>query len=149
MECLNIDFKGPLPSSSENKYILTVADELSRFPFAFLYSNMEFHTVISCFMQTFCLFGSCGYIYSDTGKSFISHEFVSVMPNLRIPTSKTSVYNPVLNRQHEKYNDIIWFGVKLALKDQNLLISKWQVVLPQVLHSMGSLLCVATNSMPH
>ncbi|XP_069168088.1 uncharacterized protein [Procambarus clarkii] len=29
---LNIDFKGPLPSHSRNKYILTVVDEFSRFP---------------------------------------------------------------------------------------------------------------------
>ncbi|KRZ72456.1 Retrovirus-related Pol polyprotein from transposon 17.6 [Trichinella papuae] len=34
-ERLNIDFKGPLPSASSNRYILTVVDEYSRFPFAF------------------------------------------------------------------------------------------------------------------
>ena len=101
------------------------------------------------FNANFYLFVSCGYIYSDRDKSFISHEFVSFMPNLRIPTSKKSVYNPVSNRQHDKYNDIIWFGVKLALKDQNFPILKWEVVLPKVLHSMSSLLCTATNSMPH
>ena len=33
-ERLSIDFKGPLPSVSANKYILTVTDEYSRFPFA-------------------------------------------------------------------------------------------------------------------
>ena len=27
MECLSIDFKGPLPSSCKNKYILTAVDE--------------------------------------------------------------------------------------------------------------------------
>ena len=34
-ERLNLDFKGPLPSTSNNKYFLTVIDEYSRFPFAF------------------------------------------------------------------------------------------------------------------
>ena len=29
---LNLDFKGPLPSNSNNKYILTIVDEYSRFP---------------------------------------------------------------------------------------------------------------------
>ena len=71
------------------------------------------------------------------------------MNNLRIPTSKTSVYNPTSNGQCEKYNDIIWSGVKLALKEQNLPISKWEVVLPQVLHSIRSLLGTATNTTPH
>ena len=33
-ERLNIDFKGPLPSSSRSKYMLTIVDEFSRFPFA-------------------------------------------------------------------------------------------------------------------
>ena len=48
MERLNIDFKGPLPSTSKNKYIINVVDEFSRFSFAFPCSNMESRTVISC-----------------------------------------------------------------------------------------------------
>ena len=75
-------------------------------------------------MQIFHLFGARGYIYSDRGKSFILQEFVSLMHNLQIPKSKTSVYNPASNGQCEKYYYIIWSGVKLALKDQNLPISK-------------------------
>ena len=34
-ERLNIDFKGLLASSSQNKNILTIVDEYSQFPFAF------------------------------------------------------------------------------------------------------------------
>ena len=34
MERLSIDFKGPLPSATRNRYLLTVVDEYSRFPFA-------------------------------------------------------------------------------------------------------------------
>ena len=34
-ERLNLDFKGPLPSNSRNRYFLTVIDKYSRFPFAF------------------------------------------------------------------------------------------------------------------
>ena len=149
MERLSIDFKGPLPSTSKNKYILTVVDEFSRYPFAFPCPNMQSQTVISCLKQIFYLFGACGYIHSDRAKSFFSHEFVSFMHSLRIPTSKTSAYNPASNGQCEKYNGIIWSGVKLALKDQNLPISRWEVVLPQVLHSIRSLLCTATNTTPH
>ncbi|XP_069984643.1 uncharacterized protein [Penaeus vannamei] len=32
-ECLNIDFKGPLPSTDNKKYFLNIVDEYSRFPF--------------------------------------------------------------------------------------------------------------------
>ena len=34
-ERLSVDFKGPLPSSSSNKYLLTIVDEFSRFAFGF------------------------------------------------------------------------------------------------------------------
>ena len=54
MKRLSIDFKGSLPSSSKNKYLLTVLDEYSRFPFAFACSNIKSHksqTVINCLQQ--------------------------------------------------------------------------------------------------
>ena len=35
-ERLSIDFKGPLPSSTNNKYFLTITDEYSRFPYTLL-----------------------------------------------------------------------------------------------------------------
>ena len=149
MERLSIDFKGPLPSTSKNKYILTVVDEYSRFPFAFATSNIESQTVVSCLMQIFNMFGACGCIHSDRGKSFVSSEFISSMHELNVSTSRTSVYNPAANGQCEKYNDILWSGIKLALKTSNLPITKWECVLPRVLHSVRSLLCTATNSTPH
>ena len=45
-ERLNIDFKGPLPSSNQNKYILPVIDEFSRFPFGFPCTDVSGKTVI-------------------------------------------------------------------------------------------------------
>ena len=94
MERLSIDFKGPLPSANKNKYMLTVIDEYSRYPFALPCSNMESQTVVPCLMQVLNLFGACGYIHSDRAKSFLSRKFVSFMHGIRIPTSRTSIYNP-------------------------------------------------------
>ena len=37
----------------------------------------------------------------------------------------------------------------MALKTRNLPISEWESVLPQVLHSIRSLLCTSTNTTPH
>ena len=62
MERLSIDFKAPLPSSSKNKYLLTVVNEYSRFSFAFACSNIESQTVINCLQQIFiclALLGMC------------------------------------------------------------------------------------------
>ena len=110
---------------------------------------MKSRNVISFLMQIVRLFGAFGYINSDKGKSFILQKFVSFMHNLQILTSKTSVYNPAFNGQCEKYNNIICSGVKLAIKNQNLVISKREVVLLQILHYVCSLLCTATDSTPH
>ena len=40
-ERFNLDFKGPLPSNSNNKYILTIADEYPRFPFLIPCEHVE------------------------------------------------------------------------------------------------------------
>ena len=55
MERLSIDFKGPLPSSSRNKYFLTVVDEYFRFPFAIPCPNVATETVIECLEVLFSL----------------------------------------------------------------------------------------------
>ena len=123
IERLSIDFKSPLPSSSKNKYLLTVVDEYSRFPFAFACSNIESQTVINCLQQIFYMFGAPGYVNSDRGKSFVSNKIVSFLHSIRIPTSKTSVYKPRSNGQCKKCNDIIWKGVQLSLKSRGLPIS--------------------------
>ena len=63
---LNIDFKrSSLSSSSQNKYILTIVDEFSWFPFAFPYPDMGSSTVIKCLSHLFSIFDMPGYIHSD------------------------------------------------------------------------------------
>ena len=57
-ERLSIDFKGPVPlSKNQNAYILTVADEYSRFPWAFPVRDLSTATVIRCLRQLFSIFG--------------------------------------------------------------------------------------------
>ena len=70
MERWSIDFKGPLRSSSQNTYILTIVDEYSRFPFAFPCPNTTSATVMKCLEKMFVLCSSPSYIHSDCGSSF-------------------------------------------------------------------------------
>ena len=79
----------------------------------------------------------------------MSNDLLSYLRGKGIGVSKTSIYNPRRNGQREKYNNTIWSGVKLALKDRQLPTSKWDTVLPDVLHSIRSLLCTHTNVTPH
>ena len=48
----------------------------------------------------------------------------------------------------ERYNGVIWRSVRLSLKSQNLQIERWKSVLPNVLHSLQSLLRTAINAAP-
>ena len=53
---LSMDFKSSLPSKSKNRYLLTVVDEYSRFPFTFPCSDCESKTVIKCLIKLFTIF---------------------------------------------------------------------------------------------
>lgn len=148
-EHLSLDFKGPLPSSTRNKYILTIVDEYSRFPFAFPCSDLTSATVIRCLSQLFAIFGMPAYTHSDRGTSFLSSEFRRFCLSNGISLSRTTPYNPSGNGQCEKYNHIMWRAVVMALRSKHLPISCWEQVLPDTLHSIRSLLCTATNDTPH
>ena len=149
MERLSLDFKGPIAGCTRYRYMLTVVDEFSRFPFAFPCSSIDTDTVINCLSQLFSMFGFCAFIHSDRGPAFMSDKLKSFLLGKGIGISRTSVYNPQGNGQCEKFNHTIWCAVKLAVKNSDLPISNWHTVLPEALHSIRSLLCTATNETPH
>ncbi len=148
---LNVDFKGPLPSSpdSKNKYILNIVDEYSRFPFAFACPDMKWTTVQACFYQLFAVFGMPSYVHSDRGPSFLCQELKDFLHSHGIATSRTSPYNPRGNGQIERYNATLWKAISLKIQDAGLDAKHWEKFLPDALHSIRSLLCTATNATPH
>ena len=107
-ERLSIDFKGPLPSISNNKFILTIVDEYSRFPFVFPCSSVDADTAISCLSTLFSLFGLPAYVHSDRGSAFMSTKFQSYLFSLGVASSRTTPYNPRGNSQWERYNGVVW-----------------------------------------
>ena len=148
-ERLSADFKGPLPSVSKNRFLLTIVDEFSRFPFAFPCQDMTTQTVINCFCQLFSIFGMPSFIHSDRGSSFMSTELQTFLHNKGVATSRTTAYNPQGNGQVEKLNHTLWRTILLTLKSRKLPTTHWEDVLPDALHSIRSLLCTATNATPH
>ena len=147
---LSIDFKGPLPASSTAyRYIFTVIDEYSRFPFAFPCRDVSSKTVKSCLLELFSLCGLPSFVHSDRGAAFMSEDVKHFFRGLGIVSSRTTPYNPRGNSQCERYNAIIWNTVNLALDSRGLPITAWPDVLPEALHAIRSLLCTATNATPH
>ena len=56
-ERLSLDFKSPIAGCTRNRYMLTVVDGYSRFPFAFSCSSMDANTVITCLSELIAMFG--------------------------------------------------------------------------------------------
>lgn len=148
-ERLNVDFKGPLPTVTHNKYILTIIDEYSRFPFAFPCKDLTSNTVIKCLKEIFMIFGTPQYIHSDRGSSFISNELRNFLIPLGVACSRTTPYNPQCNGQVERLNGTLWKTVQLLLRSKNMAITQWEQMLPLALHCIRSLLCTSTNTTPH
>ena len=148
-ERLSIDFVGPKPSKTRNKYLLTIVDEYSRFPFAFACPDMTAATVINCLLQLFSVFGYPSYIHSDRGAQFMSAELKTFLTSRGIAQSRTTAYNPQGNGQCERYNGIIWKAIKLSLHQNRMEESCWETILQDALHSVRSLLCTTTNATPH
>lgn len=148
-ERISMDFIGPKPSCSKNKYLLVMIDEFSRFPFAFPCSDMTSKTVIECCHRVFSLFGCPSSLHTDRAQCFMSSELKEYTLRHGIILTHTTPYHPTGNSQCERLNGTLWKTVKLALKSENLSDTKWESVLPMVLHSIRSLLCVTTNATPH
>lgn len=149
MERISIDFKGPLPSSTHNKYLLIAIDEYSRFPFAFPCKDTSSKSVIKCLDQLFSLCGTASFLHSDNASSFSSVEFKTYLTQRGISSSKSSIYNPSGNGQAERTVQTVWKTIQLALKTAGLPHEQWEIVLADALHSIRSLLCTATNTTPH
>ena len=93
MDRLSIDFNGLLPSSTNNKYILTVVDEYSRFPFAFPCPDISTTSVIKCLEKIFSLCGFPTFIHSDRGSSFVSNELKTYLTERRVATSRRTFFS--------------------------------------------------------
>ncbi|XP_068205242.1 uncharacterized protein [Palaemon carinicauda] len=85
------------------------------------------------------------YIHSGSGPAFGSSEYQKFLHYREVAIDYLSVFNPRGNGQIERANGTLWRTIRLALASLSLPIKMWEAVLDQALHSMKSLLCVATN----
>ncbi|XP_003381559.1 putative integrase core domain protein [Trichinella spiralis] len=97
---------GPLPSTSSNRYLLTVVDEYSRFPFAFPCPGISIQTVSKYLTQLLYLFGMPAYIHTDRGSSFMSNDLKTYLHSISVLTSRTTAHNPQGNGQAERLTDV-------------------------------------------
>ena len=89
------------------------------------------------------------YIHSDREPSFMSSDLKNVLRGRGIATSRTTPYNPEDNGQCERYNGTTWKTITLALKNHMLPTTHWEVMIPDALYSIRTLISVSTNCTPH
>ena len=66
-ERISLDFKGPLPTTSGNKYMLVIVDEYSHFSFVYACKNLKASTILENLTDLFCMFGLPSYVHTDQG----------------------------------------------------------------------------------
>ena len=149
-----MDFKRPL--KGKNPYMLIIIDEFSRFLFAFSCRNISTKTLMCCLDKLFCVFEFPSYVHSDRGSSFMSHKLKSYLRARGIASSRSTPYHPCSNGQCERCVQTVWrtvqtvwLTVKLKLHERLLSEERWEDVLPESLHAIRSLVCLATNKTPH
>ena len=79
----------------------------------------------------------------------MSRELREFLTSKGIASSRITSYNPQGNGQTDRYNGMTLRAITMALKSRDLPTKCWQIVLPDVLHSIRSLLSTATNLTPH
>ena len=124
-------------------------DEFSRFRFVFPCKSMTSSTVMQCLDKLVTLCGSPSCVHTDYGSAFSSYDFKQYLLRRGIASNKSSICHTSGKSQAEITMGTVWKAVKLALKTRALPESDYETVLDDVLHSMRSLLCVATNMTPH
>ena len=95
LEYLNVDFKGPLPSRTHNKYLFVMIDEffLLFFSFAFPCKDTSLKVIIQSLESIF----SCQaliILHSDWGLGFLAYEVKEYLLLYRVASSKTIPYHP-------------------------------------------------------
>lgn len=98
-ELVCVDLVGPLPKSSRGyRYILSVVDYFSKFPFFFPLRSMNAKNVISQLEDNlFMLMGVPKCIVSDNGKQFRGRSFKKLCQDYKIKHSFTALYHPQAN----------------------------------------------------
>jgi len=126
---------------------LIVVDEYNRSPFAFACKDTSTLSVTNCLALLFSLVGFPD-VHSDRGTAFMGKELKDYLHSRDIATSHSTTYHPTGNSQCEQGNKTVWKTVSLILKDRNLGPHLWELILPDALHAVRTLLCTATNASP-
>jgi hypothetical protein len=100
-----IDLIGPFqPSSTGNRYVLTIVDTATRFPEAIPLRKIDTVSVAEALLTVFSRVGLPQEILSDCGTQFVSDMMKEIYRLLSISSVTTTPYHPQSNGMVERFN---------------------------------------------
>lgn len=112
-EKIFLDIVGPISSSlSNNRFILTIQDDLSKYSMGIPIPNQEVVTIAQVFVERFiCMFGAPDMILTDQGSNFMAQLMKEICKFLKIKKLSTSAYHPqsdgALERSHRTLGEYL------------------------------------------
>jgi transposase InsO family protein len=134
MECLNVDFIGPLPDGG---YILVIVDTFTRWVELFPTENATAASAAQALLQHFGRFGAPHQLCSDKGPHFIAdliREFLSLIGTQRC---LTLAYSKQQNSMVERYNKEINRHIR-AITYHNNSLTDYRFSIPFVQRTLNS-----------
>ena len=144
---VSLDICGPFPlSESNNKYILTFMDDLTKFSEAIPIPNQEAATIAKHFVtQIICRHGCPQVLLTDQGKNFIGQVFKETCKILKIKKIQTSPHHPEANFIERSHRNISEYFRSYANKSQ----TDWDSWIPFAMFTYNSTIHSATKYTPH
>ena len=131
---VHIDIVGPLPSSQNCSYILTMIDRTTHWPEAVPLSSISTETCVKAFISTrISRFGVPATLTSDRGVQFTSSVWAGVCQVLGISASQTTSFHPQSNGMIERFHRSLKSSLRARAAD-----SDWVSHLPLVLLGLRS-----------
>ena len=126
---IHMDLVGPLPTSNNFRYLLTIIDRYTRWPEAYPISDITANTVALTFVREYVSrFGVPETITTDQGAQFESQLFSELNSLLGIKKRRTTSYHPQSNGMVERFHRHLKSALRAA-GDPN----HWSEHLPLVL----------------
>lgn len=127
---VHIDIIGPLPTSDNYRYCLTMIDRATKWPEAYPIEDITAEKVADTFYQAWISrFGCPAVITTDQGRQFESEIFKVLTQRLGIHRTRTTAYHPQSNGIIERWHRTL----KAALTARLLENNNWTRELPTVL----------------
>ena len=145
LKVIHTDLVGPLQSSDDFRYILTIRDRGTGFLVSAAIPDKTASSVVQAFTNHFIAkFGVPQTIISDNGKEFIAHAFEDLCEKLGIVHKTTTAYNPKCQGAIERIHRSLKTAFR-ALDDPSL----WSNHLPYVTLALNNSLCDTNTFTAH